>query len=206
MKMSPMETALSSTAPLAEPRAALVRSVREALGPRSVVLVGMMGAGKSSIGRRLAAKLDLPFRDADSEIEAAAGMTIPEIFATRGEAEFRAGEAKVVARLLGAGPQVLATGGGAWLNPATRARVAERGVSVWLRAELAVLMRRVRKRANRPLLATDDPEGVMRRLLDERSPLYALADLTVESTDAPHETITDDVLAALAGRLGAALP
>jgi shikimate kinase len=204
MKLSKMETALSSTATLAEPRAALVQSIRDALGSRSVVLVGMMGAGKSSIGRRLAAKLDLPFRDADTEIEAAAGMTIPEIFATRGEAEFRAGEAKVVARLLGAGPQVLATGGGAWLNPATRARVAERGVSVWLRADLAVLMRRVRKRANRPLLATEDPEGVMRRLLDERSPVYALADLTVESTDAPHETITDDVLAALAARLGAA--
>jgi shikimate kinase len=193
---------LSSPAVLVESPCPLGQAIRRALGPRSVVLVGMMGAGKSSIGRRLAGKLELPFRDADGEIEAAAGMTIPEIFATRGEAEFRAGEAKVVARLLGAGPQVLATGGGAWLNPATRARVGESGVSVWLRAELPVLMRRVRKRANRPLLATDDPEAVMRRLLDERSPLYALADLTVDSTDAPHETITADVLAALAARLG----
>lgn len=206
MESSSGDNRLSSTASLADPPGAAARTVRAALGARSVVLVGIMGAGKSSIGRRLGCRLDLPFRDSDVEIEVAAGMPIPEIFATRGEAEFRSGEAKVVARLLGAGPQVLATGGGAWLNPLTRARVAESGVSVWLRAELPVLMRRVRKRANRPLLANDDPEAVMRRLLDERSPVYALADLTIDSTDAPHEAITDDVVAALARRLGAAGP
>ncbi len=131
--------------------------IRERLGTRSLVLVGLMGAGKSTVGRRLAQKLGLPFRDADHEIEAAAGMTIPEIFAIHGEADFRDGERRVIARLLQEGPMVLATGGGAFMNDETRARIAEHGISVWLRADLDVLMRRVRKRANRPLLQTRGP-------------------------------------------------
>jgi shikimate kinase/3-dehydroquinate synthase len=168
------------------------------LGARAVVLVGMMGSGKTSVGRRLAARLDLPFVDADAEIEAAAGMSIPDIFATRGEDEFRAGEVRVVARLLDGGPRVVATGGGAFMNPVTRANVAAKGVSVWLRAEFDVLMRRVRKRSNRPLLQTADPEATLRRLIDERYPTYALADVTVDTGDAPHESVVDHILAALA--------
>lgn len=177
--------------------------LRAALGPRAVVLVGMMGAGKSSVGRRLAAALDLPFVDADNEIEAAAGgMTIPEIFATHGEAYFRAREAKVIARLLEDGPRVLATGGGAWLDPDTRARIAQGGVSIWLKAEVDVLLKRVRKRSNRPLLATADPEAALRALVEARYPVYGLADLTVISRDAPHEHVIADLIAALEGRLG----
>lgn len=176
-------------------------AIRAALGNRSVVLVGMMGAGKSSVGRRLAQTLDLPFADADAEIEQAAGMSIPDIFATHGEAYFRAGETRVIARLIEEGPKVLATGGGAWLNPETRARVAEAGVSVWLKAEIDVLLKRVRKRSNRPLLATSDPEATLRALAEARYPLYAEADLTIVSRDAPHEQVIADVLEALAGRL-----
>ena len=129
-----------------------IEAVRAALGQRSIVLVGLMGAGKSTVGRRLAARLDLPFRDADAEIEAAAGMSISEIFAVHGEPYFRDGERRVIARLLQEGPIVLATGGGAFMNAETRARIAETAISVWLRADFEVLMRRVRKRANRPLL------------------------------------------------------
>lgn len=179
-------------------------ALRSALGRRSIVLVGMMGAGKSSVGRRLAQALDLPFVDADTEIEAAAGMTIPEIFAAHGEAYFRAGEARVVARLLEEGPKVIATGGGAWLNPETRARIGEAGVSIWLKAEVDVLLKRVRKRSNRPLLASPDPEGTLRALVEARYPVYASADLTVISRDAPHEHVIADVVQALAGRLGLA--
>ncbi|MFD1332794.1 shikimate kinase [Methylopila musalis] len=186
-----------------EGQARRTERLRAALGARSIVLVGMMGAGKSSVGRRLAAALDLPFMDADNEIEAAAGgMTIPEIFATHGEAYFRAREAKVIARLLDDGPRVLATGGGAWLDPETRARVSHGGVSVWLKAEVDVLLKRVRKRSNRPLLATADPEAALRALVDARYPVYALADLTVISRDAPHEHVIADVIAALEQRLG----
>jgi shikimate kinase len=179
-----------------------IGGIRERLGSRAVVLVGMMGSGKSSVGKRLAARLDLPFVDADAEIEAAAGMSIPDIFATHGEAEFRAGEVRVIARLLESGPVVVATGGGAYMNERTRAAVAERGVSIWLKADLDVLMRRVRKRANRPLLQTADPEGTMRALLSAREPVYAEADITVESRDAPHETVVEGAIAALAERLG----
>ena len=136
-----------------------------ALGRRSVVLVGMMGAGKSSIGRRLALRLGIPFVDADTEIEKAAGMTIPDIFATHGEAEFRAGEARVIARLLEGGPQVLATGGGAFMNADTRAAIAAKGISVWLKAEFDVLMRRIKRRHDRPLLKTDDPGATLRGLM-----------------------------------------
>ncbi|MCZ8315642.1 shikimate kinase [Phreatobacter sp.] len=174
-----------------------VKRLREALGTRTIVLVGLMGAGKSTIGKRLAAKLNLSFVDADTEIEKAADLTIPEIFARHGEAYFRAGEVRVVARILESGPQVLATGGGAYMNPETRARIRDRGISVWLKADLDVLMKRVRRRTDRPLLKTDDPEAVLRRLMDERYPVYAEAALTVMSREAAHDEIVDDVLRAL---------
>lgn len=177
--------------------------VRRALGLRSVVLVGMMGAGKTSVGRRLAQTLELPFVDADAEIELVAQMTIAEIFEKHGEAYFRAGEARVLARLLAGGPKVLATGGGAWMNPETRSQIADRGVSVWLRAEIDVLLRRVRKRSHRPLLASANPEATLRALVETRYPVYALADLTVASRDAPHDLVVADVIDALAARLAA---
>ena len=146
---------------------------------RSVVLVGMMGAGKTSVGKRLAARLGLPFIDADEEIEAGARMTIPEIFEKFGEAYFRDGERRVIARLLEQGPCVLSTGGGAFMNASTRERISRCGVSIWLKPDFEVLLRRVRKRSNRPLLQTPDPEGTLRRLLHEREPTYALADITI---------------------------
>jgi shikimate kinase len=168
-----------------------------ALGRRSIVLVGMMGAGKSSVGRRLAARLDIPFIDADAEIEKAASMTIPEIFATQGEPYFRAGEARVIARLLEGGPQVLATGGGAFMNAETRAAIGAKGISVWLKAPVDVLLRRIRRRSDRPLLANDDQEATLNKLIAERYPVYALADLTVESRDVPHEAIVGEIVAML---------
>jgi shikimate kinase len=166
-----------------------------ALGRRSIVLIGMMGAGKSSIGRRLAARLNLSFVDADAEIEKAAGMSIPEIFATHGEPYFRAGEARVIARLLESGPQVLATGGGAFMNPETRATIRAKGISIWLKAAFDVLMRRIKRRADRPLLAGADPAEALNRLIAERYPTYAEADLTVESRDVPHDTIVSEIVA-----------
>jgi len=166
-----------------------------ALGRRSVVLVGMMGAGKSSLGRRLAARLGIRFVDADTEIEKAAGMSIPDIFSTRGEAEFRAGEAKVIARLLDEGPQVLATGGGAVMDERTRALIHDKGVSVWLKADLDVLLRRTRRRSDRPLADR------MRELLPQREPVYAQSDLTVQSREEPHDVIVGELVAALASRL-----
>ena len=174
--------------------------VAAALGGRSIVLVGMMGAGKTSVGKRLAQRLGLPFIDADAEIEAGAQMTIAEIFERFGEPYFREGERRVIARLLNGGPKVLATGGGAFLNAATRDRIAETGLSVWLKPEFDVLMRRVRKRSNRPLLRTADPEGTLRRLLDERSPVYALADFTIETQDGPHDLVCDAIIARLRRR------
>ena len=168
-----------------------------ALGPRSVVLVGMMGAGKSSIGRRLAARLGIPFVDADIEIEKAAGMSIAEIFAAHGEPYFRAGETRVIARLLDGGPQVLATGGGAFMNADTRAAIHAKGVSVWLRATIEVLARRIKRRNDRPLLKDVDPIETLRRLIDERYPTYAQADVTVESRDVPHDAIVDEIVAGL---------
>jgi shikimate kinase len=180
-----------------------VAAVIAGLGARSIVLVGMMGAGKSSIGRRLASELSLPFVDADGEIEAAAGMTISEIFETHGEPYFRSGEARVIARLLEGGPQVLASGGGAFINPQTRALIGARGVSVWLKADLDVLMRRIRRRSDRPLLKTDDPEQTLQRLIEERYPIYAEADVTVYSRDVSHESIVADIVAALADRFTA---
>ena len=177
-------------AAIAPPEAALVKT----LGHRSVVLVGMMGAGKSSIGRRLAARLAIPFVDADTEIEAAAGMTIPEIFDAHGEAYFRAGEARVIARLLDGGPQVLATGGGSFMNADTRGAIKAKGISFWLKAEFEVLLRRVRRRTDRPMLKTADPEETLKRLIDERYPTYALADATILSRDAPHEKIVEEII------------
>ncbi|SEL98841.1 shikimate kinase [Bosea lupini] len=177
-------------------------ALRAALGARAIVLVGMMGSGKSSVGKRLSARLGLPFVDADTEIETAAGMTIPEIFAQRGESEFRDGERRVISRILTTrAPLVLATGGGAFMNADTRARIAELGISIWLKAEPDVLMRRVRKRSNRPLLQTADPEATVRRLLAEREPIYALADITLISRDDPHEVVIEDAVAALDRRL-----
>ena len=174
----------------------LVRAqqVREMLGSRSLVMVGLMGCGKSSIGRRLAAALGLPFVDADDEIERAALKSIPEIFADHGETYFREGERKVIKRLLGNGPQVLATGGGAFMNEETRAAIGENGVSVWLKAELPLLVRRVGKRGNRPLLKAGDPETVLQNLMTTRYPVYALADITIESRDVPHEVIVAEIL------------
>src|SRR5271170_3915875 len=167
---------------------ALAAAIRAALDHRSVVLIGMMGVGKSSIGRRLAARLAIPFVDADTEIEKAADMSISDIFGRNGEAYFRSGEARVIARLLESGPQVLATGGGAVLNADTRAAIKAKGVSIWLTAEFDVLMRRISKRKNeRPMLQTDDPSETLRQLLITREPFYALADLTVQSREAPHE-------------------
>ncbi|MET0605320.1 MAG: shikimate kinase [Beijerinckiaceae bacterium] len=171
--------------------------IRRALGERSIVLVGMMGAGKTSVGKRLAARLDLPFVDADAEIERAAGMTVPEIFARHGEAHFRDGERRVIARLLGDGAIVLATGGGAFMNAETRAHIARHAVSLWLTAEFDVLIKRVRRRTNRPLLQTKDPEATLRKLIAERHPVYALADVTISSRDVAHDTIVDEALAAI---------
>lgn len=164
---------------------------------RSIVLVGLMGAGKTTVGRRIAQKLNLPFVDADHEIEAAAGETIPEIFERHGEAAFREGERRVIARLLEDGPQVLATGGGAFMDATTRANIAARGISIWLRADLDVLMRRVSRRNNRPLLKQGDPRATMERLINERYPVYAEADITIESVEGPHEIVVDDVIARL---------
>lgn len=171
---------------------------RENIGARPVVLVGLMGAGKTSIGRRLADKLGVPFVDADHEIEAAAGKSIPDIFAEHGESHFRDGERRVIARLLENGSQVLATGGGAFMNADTRARIHDRAVSLWLKADLELLMKRVLKRGGRPLLANSDPEEVMRRLIEERYPIYAEADITVESADVQHGVMVNEVVAALA--------
>ena len=173
------------------------QAIRSRLGRRSIVLVGLMGAGKSTVGRRLAGRLGLPFRDADHEIEAAAGMTIPDIFSVYGEQYFRDGERRVIARLLQDGPMVLATGGGAFMNEEIRRGIAESGISIWLKADLEVLLSRVRKRSNRPLLQNPDPEGTMRRLMELRYPIYAQANLTVESHEAPHERVVNETIQAL---------
>jgi shikimate kinase len=176
-------------------------AIAEALGARSIVLAGMPGAGKTSIGRRLAARLALAFRDADAEIELAAGMTIPDIFATHGEAAFRDGEQKVIARLLHDGPQVLATGGGALIRADTRANIAAHGVSVWLKADLDVLLARVRRRSNRPLLNGGDPRATLEALLAAREPFFAACDLTVLSGEGPHEVVVEEIIERLAAHL-----
>ena len=176
----------------------------EALAGRSIVLVGLMGAGKTSIGRRLAARLGLPFRDADAEIELAAGCTIPELFSRYGESDFRAGERRVIRRLLSGDPLVLAFGGGAFMDPETRAIVREEAVSVWLRCPLATLVRRVAGRDNRPLLADGDPAEILQRLMDVRYPIYAEADVIVDCGDESPDATTSRVLNALLALAGAA--
>jgi shikimate kinase len=174
-----------------------VQALKAALGTRSLVLVGLMGCGKSSVGRRLGDALGLRFVDADHEIELSAGQSIPEIFDYHGETYFRDGERRVIARLLRGGPQVLATGGGAFMNEQTRDNIKTDGISIWLKAELAILMKRVMRRDNRPLLKTVDPEARMRDLMTARYPVYALADLTVESREVPHEEIVGHIIADL---------
>ncbi len=176
------------------------------LGGRTIVMVGMMGAGKSSVGRRLAARLGLPFVDADTEIERAANATIPEIFETHGEAYFRDGERRVIQRLLDGSPKVLATGGGAFINAETRAAIRDAGVAIWLKAERDLILQRVKRRSNRPLLKTADPEATVDKLLAERNPIYAEANIHVQSRDVAHEIVMADILAALAGWLEANPP
>ena len=175
--------------------------VSAALGQRSIVLVGMMGAGKSTIGRRLSARLGLPFLDADAEIELAHRLSIPDIFEKYGEPYFRDGEVRVIARLLESGPAVIATGGGAVMRQETRDRIREKAISIWLKADSDIIMRRVKRRSDRPLLQTADPEATVERLIREREPVYGQADVTVWSRDVPHEKIVDECMEALYGRL-----
>src|SRR5579885_553401 len=172
------------------------REIVDALGRRSIVLVGMMGAGKSSIGRRLATRLGIPFVDADTEIENAAGMTIPEIFERHGEPYFRAGEARVIARLLENGPQVLATGGGAVMNQRTRDLIHIKGISVWLKADLDVLIQRTKRRGDRPLA------DKIKELLPQREPVYAQSDIVVQSREEPHDAVVGEIIAAVGRHLG----
>lgn len=164
---------------------------------RTIALVGLMGAGKTTVGRRLAAALRMPFADADAEIVKAAGRTIEEIFAEHGECAFRRGERQVIARLLDGPVHVLATGGGAFIDPRTRELMKERAISIWLKAPLDVLMKRVEKRDTRPLLKEDDPRAVMERLMAERYPIYAEADITIESAPGPHNAAVDKIIEAL---------
>jgi shikimate kinase len=178
----------------------LVRLV-SALGTRSIVLVGIMGCGKSTVGKRLAQRLGLEFVDADSEIERAANMTVSEIFAEHGEPYFRSGEERVIARLLQEGPQVLATGGGAFMSETTRGEINTNGLSIWLKVDFETVMARVRRRSTRPLLRNPDPEGTMRKLMAEREPVYAKAKLTVTSMDVPHEAVVDQIVMTLADHL-----
>jgi shikimate kinase len=167
---------------------------------KTVALVGMMGAGKSSVGRRLAAKLGVPFHDADTEIEEAAGCSIAEIFDHYGEAAFRDGERKIVARLLAQPPHVLATGGGAFIDPETRAKIRDTAISVWIKVPVDVLLARVGRRETRPLLREGDPRELIEKLLETRAPVYAEADLTVESENGPHGAMVDKILEALKER------
>lgn len=166
-------------------------------GDKPIVLVGLMGAGKSSVGRRLAQELGLPFKDADAEIEAAANLSIPEFFELHGEPAFREGERKVIARLLKEPPHVLATGGGAFLDTKTQALIAKKGCSIWLRAELDILYKRCMKRNNRPLLKGGNPKAILKKLMDERYPVYAKADITIDSGEGPHEIVVAKIIAAL---------
>jgi len=176
-------------------------TIRRSLNGRSIVLVGIMGVGKSTIGKRLSQYLDIPFVDADKEIEKAAGMSIQDIFDQFGEEAFRSGERKVIKRLLGEGQKILATGGGAFMDEVSRADIAENGVSIWLKADLEILMKRVQRRPDRPLLKTEDPEQTMKALLDERNPVYAMADLEVESRTVSRDVIAGEVVDMLAEEL-----
>lgn len=164
---------------------------------RSIVLVGLMGAGKSSVGRRLAAELGLPFKDADTEIEKASNLSVTEFFEQHGEEAFRKGERQVIARLLTGPRHVLATGGGAYMDEETRTIIAEKGISIWLRAELDVLYKRCMKRNNRPLLQKGNPREILKNLMDERYPVYGLADLTADSGEGPHEIVVGKITSAL---------
>ncbi|PRD44513.1 shikimate kinase [Phyllobacterium phragmitis] len=177
-------------------------AIRERLGSRPLVIVGLMGAGKSTIGKKVASLLGLPFFDADNEIESVSRMTVPELFETYGEAEFRDLERRVIQRMLEDGPMVLATGGGAYMNAQTREAIAAAAVSIWLKADIDLLMERVSRRQNRPLLKNDDPRGVMKRLMSERYPVYALADLAVTSRDDKKEIIAQEVIEVLSSHLG----
>ncbi|MBZ9978661.1 shikimate kinase [Mesorhizobium sp. BR-1-1-10] len=172
------------------------------LGSRSIVFVGLMGAGKTAIGRKVATMLSLPFIDSDQEIESVSRMTVPELFERYGETEFRALEQRVILRVLENGPQVLSTGGGAFMNAQTREAVAAHGVSVWLKAELDLLMDRVSKKQNRPLLKSADPRAVLERLMAERYPVYATSDVTVPTRDDRKEVIAAEVIEALCLHFG----
>jgi shikimate kinase len=176
--------------------------VARLLAGRTIVMVGMMGAGKSSIGRRLANRLGMAFADADSEIEVAANASIPEIFERHGETYFRDGERRVIRRLLDGEPKVLATGGGAFIQPETRAEIQARAISIWLKADRDLLLSRVKRRSNRPLLQDGDPAEVIERLIAERYPIYAEAVIHIQSRDIAHDAVIDDILAALAEHLG----
>ncbi|MGX9142830.1 shikimate kinase [Mesorhizobium sp. 128a] len=184
--------------PPGESHAALL----DRLGSRSIVFVGLMGAGKTAIGRKVAAMLSLPFIDSDQEIESVSRMTVPELFERYGETEFRALEQRVILRLLEHGPQVLSTGGGAFMNAQTRDAIASHGVSVWLKAELDLLMERVSKKQNRPLLKNPDPRAVLERLMGERYPVYATSNVTVPTRDDRKEVIATEVVDALCGHFG----
>jgi shikimate kinase len=176
--------------------------VARLLAGRTIVMVGMMGAGKSSIGRRLANRLAMPFADADTEIEQAANETIPEIFERHGEAYFRDGERRVIQRLLDGAPKVLATGGGAFIQPDTRAAITAKAISVWLKADRDLLLSRVRRRGNnRPLLKDGDPAEIIEKLIAERYPVYAEAAIHIQSRDVAHDAVIDDILPALADYL-----
>ncbi len=179
-------------------------TIATALDNKSIVLVGLMGAGKTSVGRKLAKALNVSFIDADEEVVKAAGCSIEDIFELYGEAAFRDGEERVIQRLLENGPQVLATGGGAFMNLRTRERIKERGVSVWLRADLEVLVRRTSRRGGRPLLKNADPRGTLERLMKERYPVYAETDVVVDTSDEPHELTVGRIVKALEERMGLA--
>lgn len=171
------------------------------LAGRPIVLVGMMGAGKTTVGRRIAAKLDRHFIDSDEEVEKAAGMSIEDIFKLHGEADFRAGEAKVIARLLREEAIVLGTGGGAFINEETRNLIKTAAVSVWIKADFEVLLARVSRRSNRPLLKTANPRETLRKLMDQRYPVYAESDVTVLSRDVPQDQVANEVIDALLAHL-----
>ena len=171
--------------------------IEAAISDRTIALVGLMGAGKSTVGKRLADRLNRQFYDSDNEIEKAAGLSISDIFTLHGEAEFRRGERRVLERLLSEPPHVLATGGGAYLNPDTRTLLREHAITIWLNADLETLWRRVSKRGHRPLLKADNPKGVLSRLLDERAPIYEKADIVVTSREGPHRATVNSILKAL---------
>lgn len=181
--------------------AGLVERVRAGIGTKTLVLVGLMGAGKTSVGRKLAQTLQLPFADSDHEIENVSRMTVPELFEAYGEVEFRALEQRVVTRLVADGPAVIGTGGGAFMNADTRAAIRANGISIWLKADIDTLMERVARRQNRPLLKTSDPRAVMRKLMEDRYPVYGEADVTIVSRDARHATIAAEIIKAVDGKL-----